>query len=62
MIAADCALKVFMREENMDGFFGGGGRGTALGSKTTIVVVEDEEQAGVQFFDTTIERRATQEI
>ena len=30
------------------GFFGGGGRGTAfLGSKTSIVVVEDEEPAGV---------------
>jgi hypothetical protein len=29
-----------MREENMDGFFGGGGRGMALVSKTTIVVEE----------------------
>ena len=38
IIAADCALYVFMREENMDGFFGGGGRGMALVSKTTIVV------------------------
>jgi hypothetical protein len=29
------------------GFVGGGGRGTAfLGSKTSIVVVEDEEPAG----------------
>jgi hypothetical protein len=30
-----------MREENMDGFFGDGVRGMALGSKMNIVVVED---------------------
>jgi hypothetical protein len=37
IIAADCTLTAFMREENMDGFFGGG-KGMTLGSKMTIVV------------------------
>jgi hypothetical protein len=34
-------LYVFMREENMDGYFGDEVRGMALGSKMNIVVVED---------------------